>query len=241
MAERNQGQKPVVVGRTWADLVHGSETGPKLDAAMARIVDFATDVAGVAADRVRRVLGIVDRHLEAASAEPKAIPERVAIPVIEAVGLEDREELHELWAKLLVASATGASVDAFFIDIVRKLDPTSAKLLAALGRAVLDAEQLYPSEEGGAGYGVGDYGDADIDGSGSGDTLEDHMLARTYPVERARGRHTMAVTNELLPDKAERDLALARLLALGLIQDAGVVPFPAMAPAGWHLLRLIGA
>jgi hypothetical protein len=129
--------KPVVVGRTWADLVHDSKTGPKLDAAMARVVDFVADVGGVAADRVRRVLGIVDQRLEAAGAEPKAIPERVGVPVLHEVALEDRGEIQELWTQLLVSAATGQDVDAYYIGLVKQLSPDAARVLIAATRGTV--------------------------------------------------------------------------------------------------------
>lgn len=137
MADENPDNPKPVVGRTWADLMATSQTGPKLDAAMAAIVDFMVNAPGRARDRITRLFTKVNAQLEASGVEPKAIPERVAIPVMEAVALEEREEIHDLWAKLLVASSRGDEVDYFLVLIVRQLDPDSARLLLACAHAVI--------------------------------------------------------------------------------------------------------
>lgn len=75
-----------LVGRTWADLVRDSKTGPQLDTALAGMLDFVTTGPGRAWARITGVLQRLDRKLEAAGVEPKAIPERVAIPVMQPSG-----------------------------------------------------------------------------------------------------------------------------------------------------------
>lgn len=182
--------KPALIGRTWADLVHDSKTGPKLDAAMARVVDFMTDVSGVAADRVRHVLGLVDRHLEAAQVEPRAIPERVGVPVMQEVALEEREEMHELWAALLTSVASGQDVDAYTIGLVKQLSPDAAMGLVMAGRAWAHAACAF----------VGD--------------IPDRPLGRMAHADLA----TYPDFLEAVPDDGRRFTAVARLVALGLLE-----------------------
>jgi hypothetical protein len=132
-----------IVGRNRFDLlseiIFQSKTGTKLDAAFARIVDWPGDAIRWVTQkvRVRRLVRRTDQLLEESGMEPKAIPERVAIEVIENVAREDREELFELWARLMVGSARGEEVDAYHIDLIRKLDPSSARVLLAIADELL--------------------------------------------------------------------------------------------------------
>ena len=57
----------------------------------------------------------------------------MGIEIIENTAREDREELFEWWARLLVGSARGGAVDAYHIDLVRKLDPYSARVFLVIG------------------------------------------------------------------------------------------------------------
>ena len=122
-----------IVGRTVADLFFHGSAGPKLEAALARVVDWSVERAEVAGARVTRLFSRVDEKLEAGEITPKAIPERVALEIMENVAREERDELHELWANLLVCSARGLGVDALHIDVVRKLDPIAVRALLAIG------------------------------------------------------------------------------------------------------------
>lgn len=182
---------------------------------MARLVDFACDIGSVAGTRVRRMLGIVDQQLEAAAIGPTAIPERVAVPVLEAVALEDREEMQELWAQLLVASAKGLPVDAFFIDIVRKLDPLSSRVLAVVVDAEAASIVRFPAAV-------------------PGERGSDLQMFR-----RHRSEYLLEALATAVPDVDARGLALARLLALGLMTSSMIRAVPDVAPAGLHLLRLL--
>jgi hypothetical protein len=123
-----------IVGRTLADLVLHTQTGPKLDAALARLAGWSIERFEVGRERVRNLFRRTDQLLEGADAENlKAIPERVGIEIMENVAREDREELFELWARLLAGSARGGDVDSYHVDTVQKLNPDSARVLLAIG------------------------------------------------------------------------------------------------------------
>lgn len=229
--------KPVVIGRTWPDLLADSQTGPKLDIALAGVEDFITDAPGRAWERVKRVLERVDAELEATTIEPKAIPERVAVPVLEAVRLEEREELQDLWAKLLVASAKGQAVDAFFIDIVRKLDAISARLLQALAHAYHEADALFPIPSP-----PPDAKNPDDRGSRrpSGPPEDLSSLREIPRILEKRAAHSLAAVREAVPNAQDLSLAVTRLLALGLLTPPTMTASREIAPAGWRLLALLG-
>ncbi len=62
----------------------------------------------------------------------KAIPLKLAVPLLQAASLEDDDYLQDLWAKLLVNSATeNSNIDlkSMYIDILEKLTPLDAKIL----------------------------------------------------------------------------------------------------------------
>ena len=127
-----------IVGRNRYDLlselIFDSKTGTKLDAAFARVVDWPGDVLRWGQERVQKLIQRVDQLLEEGSIdEPKAIPERVGIEVIENVAREEREELFEWWARLLVGSARGEDVDSYHVDTIKKLNPSTARVLLVLG------------------------------------------------------------------------------------------------------------
>jgi hypothetical protein len=56
---------------------------------------------------------------------------KLAIPLLQAASLEDGDYLQDLWARLLVNSATDSGVDLkrAYIDILERLTPLEAKLL----------------------------------------------------------------------------------------------------------------
>lgn len=148
-------------------------------------------------------------------------------------------------------------MSASFVDIVRKLDATPAQLLVALGRAETEAAVLYaePDESGiaggcgcgcGAGIRTGDgfaYGGGELNGDGRGDAFLADVVSGTPIMRMMKGRagHSLRAAATLLPSQADRDLALARLLAVGLVQHRIMVDFVELTPAGWHLLRIIGS
>jgi hypothetical protein len=123
-----------IVGRTVFDLVVHTQTGQRLDAAIARLGAWSVDRFHVGAERIRRLFRRTDQLLvEGAVENPKAIPERVGLEILENVAREDREELFEWWARLMVGSARDGDVDASHIDAVKKLNNPSTRVLIAIG------------------------------------------------------------------------------------------------------------
>jgi hypothetical protein len=213
---------PVVVGRTWPDLIANSSTGPKLDVACGTLVDWFLVKPIRAAERLSSLFKRVDKKLEAEPVEVKAIPERVGVPIIEAVALEDREEMIDLWADLFVGAAKGMPVDAYYIDLVKRLDPDSAKMLPLIGNAVRRAARRHPI---------------------SRQDREQPRRSSLGGVLDSVERQHQHVTDEILavfPDPRQADLAVARLLALGLVEREQLTRHPSLAPAGNYLLRLLG-
>jgi hypothetical protein len=155
MSEHDNKPDPIVkapdqiVGRTWADLFFHGEPGPKLLAALSRVLDWPSEAYKWATEqRVGNLFQRIDQMLEEDNVEnPKAIPERVAIEVMENVAREDREELFELWARLMVGSARGEEIDAYHIDLVRKLTPISARALIAIGDRYFDSERVFEMKD----------------------------------------------------------------------------------------------
>ena len=65
-------------------------------------------------------------------APDKSIPFKLAVPLLQAASLEDDDYLQDMWAKLLVNSATkNSNVDLqrMYIDILERLSPFDAKIL----------------------------------------------------------------------------------------------------------------
>lgn len=179
--------KPVVVGRTWADLMATSETGPKLDAAMARVVDFFVNTSAGARERIARLFRRVDAQLEASGVEPKAIPERVALPVLEAASLEERDEIHDLWARLLAGAASGHEVDQFHINLVRQLNADAARVIVAARTAAFRFQ------------------------------LTRHTTGRVADDISELDLRELPEVHSAIPDEKRREAAVGRLIALGLM------------------------
>jgi hypothetical protein len=67
--------------------------------------------------------------------QPEAVPLALALPLIECAADESREELVDLWARLLAAAmdpARARHVRQTFIDTVKKMDPLDARMLARI-------------------------------------------------------------------------------------------------------------
>ncbi len=65
----------------------------------------------------------------------KSIPLKLAVPLLEGASLEEDDSLQDLWAKLLVNSASeGSGIDLkrVFIDILERLTPIEAQILASI-------------------------------------------------------------------------------------------------------------
>jgi hypothetical protein len=74
-------------------------------------------------DRILSERGVTDRS---------ATPEQISIPLLEAAQAESREELRNLWARLLANSidpSRSENVRPEFINLVQKLEPLDARML----------------------------------------------------------------------------------------------------------------
>ena len=204
-----------IVGRTVADLFFHSNTGPKLDRACARLTDWVVGGVELAWRRVTKLLQDVDKRLEEADLTPQEIPERVGLEIIENVAKEEREELHELWAKLMTSAAQGFSVDAFHIDLVRRLDVPSSQLFHTVAGAWSEAIQRYPDLKGPAAFGR---------------HTEQQLTAQLQYEVYAK------LVTDGPPAKQFWAGAIARLDALGLV-DANANFRPTRA--GWELISIL--
>jgi len=66
------------------------------------------------------------------SAPSKAIPLKLAIPLLQAASLEDDDYLQDMWARLLINAATaesGIELKRIYIDILERLTPIEALIL----------------------------------------------------------------------------------------------------------------
>jgi len=71
---------------------------------------------------------------------PRLVPPRLGLPLLEAATLEDREELHDLWARLLATAMDPAvpQIKRSFVSIVEELEPNDVKMLSILHSATFD-------------------------------------------------------------------------------------------------------
>jgi hypothetical protein len=106
-------------------------------------------IAGPLADEIGESLAIIarpyriklslkmfqktQRMLEEAGISPQAVPPRLFLPMVEAASIENDEDLHTRWAALLANAATSPdSVHPSYIEVLKQLTPTEARLLDAL-------------------------------------------------------------------------------------------------------------
>jgi hypothetical protein len=80
-----------------------------------------------------RLLQEVKRLLDQSGKDINPIATRLFFPVLEAASIEDDDEMQTRWAALLANEATGVgSVHPSFIELLRQLAPTDARLLDRL-------------------------------------------------------------------------------------------------------------
>jgi hypothetical protein len=122
-----------------------------LDAVLAPVRDtinrllgpMADELSGILADPVRvfrfkrsvRLLEKVRRIADDAGFEPRAVPLKTLLPILENASLEEDEELHDRWASLLANAANPNAehgVRPYFTDILRGLAADEAGLLNKL-------------------------------------------------------------------------------------------------------------
>ena len=222
------------VGRTWADLVACSEFGPKVDKALSELLDWGAEQTKAGADRVGALLHRVRAVLDRKSVEPIPVPARVGLEILSNVAREEREELHSLWVNLLVSAASGQAVDAFYIDLVRKLDSDSAEVLGVVAEAEKEAVLRYPWDEEGGGGGDGS---GEAPGTGDGEGYGDGVRSVFEPLENRARFVAEAVAEGRRPGSGGE--AVARLLALGLVEREAIARQLCMTPAGVKLLELV--
>jgi hypothetical protein len=72
----------------------------------------------------------------------RAIPLKLAIPLVQAASLEDDDYLQDIWAQLLVNAATnsGVNLQRAFISILESLTPLEAHILECVYRSGYEAE-----------------------------------------------------------------------------------------------------
>jgi Abortive infection alpha len=84
------------------------------------------------AENAARMIEKAKARLEARNVKPERPSISVALPLLIAAADEDRDELQEIWARLLAAAMDPARSKAFrgaFIEIVKKMDPLDAVAL----------------------------------------------------------------------------------------------------------------
>jgi hypothetical protein len=111
--------------------------------------DMLRKIVGPLADEIGEGMGVVARHyryklalkmyqktermLTDAGINPRAVPPRLFLPMIENASMQDDEDLHTRWAALLAnAAASPDSVHPSFIEVLRQLTPKDAQLLDEL-------------------------------------------------------------------------------------------------------------
>lgn len=69
------------------------------------------------------------------AAPTKAVPLKLAIPLLQAASIEDDDELQDMWARLLVNAAdaeSGIDVKRAFVDILGLMSPLEARILKTI-------------------------------------------------------------------------------------------------------------
>ncbi len=136
-------QKAAGFGTKLAEMLEKAETLPKVQAFFGKVVGAPLeDLTGLMiGDPIRyiRFRGLlyyqakVDSILEQRGVkEPQAVSPSIAVPLIEAATNETREELCELWAKLLAAAMDPKEANHVrleLIDAVKRLAPIDARVL----------------------------------------------------------------------------------------------------------------
>lgn len=115
-----------------------------MEVALRPVTDIAADALGYAGGDWLHERGIKARarlqektrkELETRGVTPEDAPPSVLIPLLIAAQDESREELLDLWAKLLAATLDpnrAGSVRREFIEAVRQMEPLDAKVLQSL-------------------------------------------------------------------------------------------------------------
>ena len=114
---------------------------------MIRVFGPAADVIGrVLASKVERFFAtnqanVINRATEmvlAAGEEPRTVPLRLMVPVLDGASREDNSEMQERWAALLANASLSSEIDGLppvFASILSNLTPMAARALELLSNA----------------------------------------------------------------------------------------------------------
>jgi hypothetical protein len=93
--------------------------------------------------RATKVVEESARQLQQSGDEPKAIPERMLIPLLEKASLVEEEELQHVWSSLLANMARNPEgVLPAFVGILGELSPIEVRLLASWAQGSSDVKIL---------------------------------------------------------------------------------------------------
>lgn len=81
------------------------------------------------AKRTAKAMEEIYERLNHAGIEPKKVPIKTLIPILENISIEEDETLSDKWSKLLESSIKGTFIHPSYIDILEKISPNDAKVL----------------------------------------------------------------------------------------------------------------
>jgi hypothetical protein len=133
-----------------------------LDAALAPVKDilnrlcgpFVDEVGGILGDKARvwrfkRTVSLLEKVKQFTTEkgiDPKAVPLKTLLPILENASLEDDEYLHDMWAALLATAADtrmSNSVQPCFVEILKQLTSREAKFIEFLFQSAIE-QRSYP-------------------------------------------------------------------------------------------------
>jgi len=134
-----------------------------VDAILAPVKDFANrlfgpaidELGGILADPIKiyrfkrsvRLLEKAKRICDETGFEPKAVPLKTLLPILENASLEDDQDLHDRWANLLAnAAIQDGSVHPSFTQILQGLTGSEALFLSAIFERISKNKSVHPAE-----------------------------------------------------------------------------------------------
>ncbi|WP_375503484.1 Abi-alpha family protein [uncultured Nostoc sp.] len=81
------------------------------------------------AKRTAKAMKEIYERLNHAGIEPKKVPIKTLIPILENISIEEDETLSEKWSNLLESSIKGTFIHPSYIDLLEKISPNDAKVL----------------------------------------------------------------------------------------------------------------
>lgn len=129
------------------------ETTEKLGTFVAKVFNEPIrDAVGIIGDRLRfmrweRQVRLADKVNEILSqrgtTETRAVPPKLALPILENASLEDNDELQDLWAKLLANSMDPNFTEETryaYLEIIKSLNPLDVRILNAFYNSLSEPE-----------------------------------------------------------------------------------------------------